>query len=88
MVSDSGIHLSKLDALLERFVTESSNEWKFRTVNDQSSQSETNVGSSGWVMILRDDEELTIRDPTGLVRTKGRPKGASMLKSNFEDSLS
>ena len=39
-------------------------------------------------MILRDDEELTIRDPTGHVPTKGRPKGASRLKSDFEDSLS
>ena len=43
MVSDSDIHLSKLDAVLERFIAETSNEFKSRTINDQSSQSETNV---------------------------------------------
>ena len=52
MVSDSDIYLSKLDAVLERFAVETSNEFKFRTVNDQSSQSEINVGSSGSVVIL------------------------------------
>ena len=40
----SDIHLSKLDVVLERFAVETSNECKFRTVNDQSSQSETNIG--------------------------------------------
>ena len=39
-------------------------------------------------MVLRDGEELTIRDPTGHVLTKGRPKSASKLKSDFEYSLS
>ena len=39
-------------------------------------------------MVSRDGEELTIRDPTGSVPTKGRPKGASKLKSSFQDSLS
>ena len=57
------------------------------TVNYQSSQSETNIGFSGSVVILRDGEELTIHDSTGPIPTKGRPKGASRLKSDFEDSL-
>ena len=58
-----------------------------QVVNDQSSHSETNIGASGSVVILRDGEELTIRDPTDPVPTKGRPKGASRVKSSFEDSL-
>ena len=52
MVSDSDIYLLNLDAVLERFAVETSNKYKFRTVNDQSSQSETNVGSNGSVVIL------------------------------------
>ena len=88
MVSDSDIHLSKLDAVLKRFAAKTSNECKFRTINDQSSQSEININSSGSVVVLRDGEELTVRDPTGLVPTKGRPKGASRLKSDFDDFLS
>ena len=87
MMSDLDIHLSKLDAVLERFATETSNKYKSRIVNDQS-QSEANISSSGSVVVLRDGEELTIHDPTGPVPTKGRPKGASRLKSGFEDSLS
>ena len=87
MVSNSDIHLSKLDAVLERFVAEISNECKSRTVNDQSSQFETNVGFGGLVVVLRDGEELTMRDPTSPVPTKGRPEGASRLNSDFEDSL-
>jgi len=83
MVFDSDIHLSKLDAVLERFVAETSNEFIFRTVNDQSSQSEINVGSSGSVVILRDGEELTIRNLTGPVLIKGRPKDAYKIKSGF-----
>ena len=88
MVADSDIHLSKLDIVLERFADEISNEYIVRSVNYQSSQFKTNIGSSGSVVVLRDGEELTIRDPTGPVPTKGRPKCASRLKSGFEDSLS
>jgi len=55
MVADSDIHLSKWDAILERFAAETSNEYKSRSVNYQSSQSETNIGSGGSVVILRDD---------------------------------
>ena len=88
MVSDSDSHLLKLDAVLEKFAAEISNECKSKAVNDQSSQSETNIGSSGSVVVLRDGEELTVRDPAGPIPTKGRPKGASRLKSGFEDSLS
>ena len=88
MVADSDIHLSKLDAVLERFAEETSNEYKAWSVNYQSSQSKTNIGSSGSVVILRDGEELTICDPIGPVPTKGRPRAASRLKSDFEDSLS
>ena len=73
---------------MEGFAVETSNEYKFRTVNDQSSQFEINVSSSESVAILRDGKELTIRDPTGPIPTKGRPKGASKLKSDFENSLS
>ena len=62
MISDLDIHLSKLDAVLERFATETSNDFKYKTLNDQSLQFETNVGSSGSVLVLRDGEELTIRD--------------------------
>ena len=40
MVSDLDIHLSKLNAGLERFAAETSNECKSSTVNDQPSQSE------------------------------------------------
>jgi len=39
-------------------------------------------------MVLRDGEELTICDLIGPVATKGRPKGASRLKSGFEDFIS
>ena len=87
-MSDSDINFSKLDAVLERFTIEISNECKFRAVNDQSSQAETNIGSSGPVVILRDGEELTIRNPTCPVPTKGRPICASRQKSGFENFLS
>jgi len=88
MVSDSDIQLLKLDAVLEIFAVKTSNECKFRTVNDQSLQSEINISSSESVVILWDGEELTICDPIGPVPSKGRPKGASRLKSGFKDSLS
>jgi len=58
MVADSDINLSKLDVILEGFAAETSNEYKYRTVNYQSSQSEINIDSSGSVMILRDGEEV------------------------------
>jgi len=87
-MADSDIHLSKLDAVLERFAAETSNEYKLRSVNYQLSQSETYISSSGSVVILRDGEELTTHDLTGSVPTKGRPKGAFRFKSDFEDSLS
>ena len=88
MVVASDIHLSKLDAVLDRFAEETSNEYKATSVNYQISQFKTNIGSSGSVVVLRDGEELNIRDPIGPVPTKGRPRGASKLKSGFEDSLS
>ena len=72
MMIDSDLHLSKLDVVLERFTEETSNEYKDREVNYQSSQSKTNIGSSGSVVILRDGEELTIRDPIGPVCTNQR----------------
>ena len=77
----------RLDAVLKRFAKETTSEYKAMSVNYQSSQSKTNIGSSGSVVVLRDGEELTIRDPIGPVPTKGRPRAASRLKSGFEDSL-
>jgi len=71
MMIDSDIHLSKLDAVSEKFAEEISNEYKVRSVNYYSSQSKTNIGSSGFVIVLRDGEELTIYDPIGPVPTKG-----------------
>ena len=71
MVSDSDIYLLKLDAKLERFAAETGNECKSRTINDQSSQSETNICSSRSVVVLRDGEELTICDPTVLYQSRG-----------------
>jgi len=88
MVVDSDIHLSKFDAVLKRFAEETSNEYKIRSINYQSSQFKTNIGFSGSVVDLRDSEKLTIRDLIDSVPTKGRPRGASRLKSGFEDSLS
>ena len=84
MVADSDIHLSKLDAVLERFAEETTSEYKAMSVNYQSSQSKTTIGSSGSVVILRDGEELNIRDPIGPVPTKGRPRAASRLKSDLK----
>jgi len=75
-VSDSDIHLFKLDGLLEIFALEISNEFKSKTLNDQSSQSKSNVGSTFSVVIFRDDEELTIRNSLSPVATNGRPKSA------------
>ena len=88
MVADSDLHLSKLDAVLKRFADETSNEYKVRSVNYQSSQSKTNIGSSESVVVLRGGEKLTIRDPIVIIPTKERPIGVSRLKSGFEDSLS
>ena len=88
MVSDSNIHLSKLDSVLKGFVIETSKDFKSKTLNDQSSHSKTNLGSSASVVVLRDGEEITIRNPLGLMATKGRPKIAFRIKSGFEDSLS
>jgi len=74
MISDSDIHLSKLDGVLERFAIETNNDFKFKTENDQSSQSETNFGSSALVVVLRDGEEITVHYPPGSVAAKGGPK--------------
>ena len=74
MMSDSNIHRLKLVAVLERFATKISNDFKSRTLNDQSTQSETNVGSSGSVVVLRDGEEINIHNPIGHVATKGSLK--------------
>ena len=62
--------------------------FKAKSLFDQSSQSETNVGSSAFVVVLRDGQEITICDPLGLVATKGKPRNASRMKSEFEDLLS
>ena len=88
MVSDSDIYLFKLDDVLEGFAIETNKNFKFRTLDDQSSQIGTNIGSSTSVVLLGDGEEITIRDPLGPMATKGRPKSASRIKSGFEDSLS
>ena len=56
---------------MERFAIETSNECKFRIVNDQSSQSEINIGSSGSVVVLRDGEELTICNQLVLYQLRG-----------------
>ena len=73
---------------MNRFAEETRNEYKATSGHYQSLQSKINIGSIGSVVILRDGEELNIRDPIGPVSTKGRPRGASRLKSGFEDSLS
>ena len=73
---------------MEQFAAETSNQYKSRSINYQPSQSETNISSNRFVVILRDGEELTIRNSTGPVPSKGRPKDASRLKSDFEDSQS
>ena len=88
MVSDSDIHLSKLDDVLEEYAIETSNDFKSKTFNYQSSQTETNVSSYSLVVTLRDGKELTIRDPLALVATKGMPNSASRIESASEDSLS
>ena len=79
---------SKLDGVLEGFAIETSNDFKSKTFNDQLSQTETNIGSSSLVVVLRDDEELTIHDPLDPMAAKERPKNASKIKSEFEDFLS
>jgi len=43
IVSDSDIHLSKLDGVLKKFAVETSNDFKSKTLNDQSSQIETKM---------------------------------------------
>ena len=49
MVSDSDSHLFKLDGVLKGFARETSNDFKSKTLNTQSSQTETNNGSSGGI---------------------------------------
>ena len=56
MVSDSDIHLSKLNNVLEGFAIETSNGFKSKILNDQSSQTKTNIGYSASVVVLRDGE--------------------------------
>jgi len=57
MVSDSDTHLSKLDGVLEGFAIETSNDFKSKAFNDQSSQTETTVGSNSSVVVLRDGDD-------------------------------
>ena len=40
------------------------------------------------MVVLRVNEEITIRDSLGPMAIKERPKSASRIKSRFEDSLS
>ena len=67
MVSDSDIHLSKLDAVLKRFVAETSNNENFRIVNDQSSQFETNIRSSGTLVLYQPRGGLKVHPGLSLV---------------------
>ena len=73
MVPDLNIHLFKLDGMLEGFTIEIK-DFKFKTMNVQSLQSESNVGSSASVVVFRDGEEITIRNPFGPATTKGAQK--------------
>jgi len=57
------IHLSKLDGVLEGFAIETKKDFKFKTLNIQSPQSESNIVPSDSVVVSRDGEEITIRDP-------------------------
>ena len=74
MVSDSDIHLSKMDGMLEGFTIETEKKVRTKTVHIKSLQSENNVRSSASVMVLRYGEEITIHDPLSPTMIKGRPK--------------
>ena len=74
--------------VLEAFAIETNNDFKFKTLNHKSSQNETNIRSSALVVVLRDGEEIRIRDSLGPVATKERLKSAFRIKFRFEDSLS
>ena len=74
MISDSDIHLSNLDGVLEGFTIETSMDFKSKILNNLSSQSEINVGSNASVGVLRNGEEITICELFGPVATKGGPK--------------
>ena len=87
MISDSDIHLFKLNDMLKGFTIETK-DFKSKTLNVQLSQNESNARSSASVVVLRDSEEITIRDSLGPAVKKGRPKSANRIKSKFGDSLS
>jgi hypothetical protein len=78
LVSESDSYMAKLESVLENLHLEAEKEIKPNEVHIQDSCIGSQVGSNAPV-ILRDGEEIFVRDPDGPAKTKGRPKLPSRL---------
>ena len=70
--------MAKLEGMLETFSLDSEKELGSKEVRAQVSSVGSQIGSSTPV-ILRDGEEIFVRDPDGPAKTKGRPRMPSRL---------
>ncbi|XP_020265104.1 uncharacterized protein LOC109840762 [Asparagus officinalis] len=87
MASCSANVISMVERMLQDITVSVEKEVKLNDVHIANSQIESQISSNANV-VLRDGEEILIRDPSGPVKTKGRPRGASRYKSGIEESQS
>jgi len=85
LVSKSEPLMSKLHNMLDNLILEAKEEVMPKEICARDSDIESQVESSAPV-VLRDGEEIFVRDPNGPVKTKGRPRCPTRLQSGFEAS--
>ncbi|XP_020245169.1 protein FAR1-RELATED SEQUENCE 5-like [Asparagus officinalis] len=87
MASCSANAISMVERMLQDITISVEKEVKLNEIHIANSQIGSQISSNANV-VLRDGEEILIRDPSGPVKTKGRPRGASRYKSGIEESQS
>ncbi|XP_020262591.1 protein FAR1-RELATED SEQUENCE 5-like [Asparagus officinalis] len=86
MVAGSNDLLSKLEQQISNFLAEAREEARLNMSQTLDSQVESHIDSNTHVLILKDGEEIMVRDPLGPVKPKGRPKNSTRTKSGLEES--
>ncbi|XP_020266937.1 uncharacterized protein LOC109842476 [Asparagus officinalis] len=87
MASCSVNAISMVKRMLQDITVSVEKEVMLNEIHIANSQIGSQISSNANV-VLRDAEEILIRDPSGPVKTKGRPRGASRYKSEIEESQS
>ncbi|XP_020250195.1 protein FAR1-RELATED SEQUENCE 5-like [Asparagus officinalis] len=79
--------ISMVERMLQDITLSVEKEVKLNEIHITNSQSGSQISSNANV-VLRDGEEILIRDPSVPIKTKGRLRGASRYKSGIEESQS